>query len=876
MDIFTTIGNFFRKLFKLDGVRVKDDSSKLRHAVRYDPDINVGLTEMQIAERTEEKLINEKPANRTKSYGRIIFENVFNFCNTATIILVALLFIAGAGMYAFSSIIVILNMAIGIYQEIKAKHKVEKLSMVMESRYDVIRDGKHSDIPNKQLALDDIYVLHAGQQVPVDSVIKAGVVEVDESIITGESIPVRKSAGDYVLGACAVVSGEATLRADKVGKDCYIENVARVARRVSKPKSNIFSTLDKIIKIISVFLFFLAGFLLISLLVTDAESTFLIESGANLSEISQFQGVVITISAAILGMLPIGMFLLTSTTLAASTIKFTKKNTIPQDLYSIEMIAMVDTLLLDKTGTITDGKLEVIDSHKYAEAKYDTDAVFNTILLATKDGNSTANAIKSHFIYADSLEYKDFCAFSSARKFSAVTLADGTTYVMGAPDFVSVNNQELDEYVSSNAEQGRRTIALMEFDGDIESFNPENAKCVCALTLEDSLRGDVKETLDWFHENDVNIKIVSGDNPVTVSKIAEKSGIRNAENYLNCKGLSDEELLAKVDETTIFGRVSPEQKQLIVNGLQAKGKTVGMIGDGVNDVQALKEADCSISFASANEVARNISRIILMDNNFKTLPSAVQEGRQVISNIQKVSSLYIMKNIFVMFMVFMFTVLTFITKTNNYPFDTKRMLLIEFFVIGVPTFCFALQPNKARATDHFLANIMRASIPSAIGLILGVMFIFIMLGCFEGDMSTFATMQNASTAAIGLAAAGFVCLIIISMPPDWFRLGLTVFMIGLAGLAIWLDGLYAEQLDKWFGGTFLNIQLDLPAYNWMLIGVCAAIAGVVSLLVRFLVDWINKKYGEQMYVAVENFNAKLKDIKLSAKNKLTALIKKQK
>lgn len=867
MDIFTTIGNFFRKLFKKDGIQVKDDSQRLKKAVRYDPDINLGLTEMQLAERTEEKLINEKPANRTKSYGRIVFENVFNFCNTATIILVALLFIAGAGMYAFSSIIVILNMAIGIYQEIKAKHKVEKLSMVMESKYDVIRDGKHSDIPNKQLALDDIYVLHAGQQVPVDSVVKAGMLEVDESIITGESVPVRKMPGDYILGACAVVSGEATLRADKVGKDCYIENVARVARRVSKPKSNIFSTLDRIIKIISVFLFFLAGFLLISLLVTDAQSTFLIESGADLNSISQFQGVVITISAAILGMLPIGMFLLTSTTLAASTIKFTKKNTIPQDLYSIEMIAMVDTLLLDKTGTITDGKLEVIDSRTYSESKHPADSVFATILLATKDANSTANAIKTHFLYAETLEYSDYCAFSSARKFSAVTLNDGTTYIMGAPDFVSVGNNDLNNYVDSNANEGRRTIALMEFDGSIENFSPENARCICALTLEDSLRGDVKETLDWFHENDVNIKIVSGDNPVTVSKIAEKSSIKNADNYLNCKGLSDEELLAKVESTTIFGRVSPEQKQLIVNGLQAKGKTVGMIGDGVNDVQALKEADCSISFASANEVARNISRIILMDNNFKTLPSAVQEGRQVISNIQKVSSLYIMKNIFVMFMVLMFTIMTFITKTNNYPFDTKRMLLIEFFVIGVPTFCFALQPNKARATDHFLANILRSSLPSALGLILGVMFIFIMLGCFEGDMSSFATQLNASTAAVGLAAAGFVCLIIISMPPDWFRLGLTAAMMGISVLAIWLDFNYAEAL---FGDTFLNIVWPIPAYNWMLIGICAAIAGVVTLLFRFLVDLIAKKYGEQMYTALEGFNSKLKSIKTGLKNKLTS------
>ena len=289
-------------------VKVHADSHKHRDATRYDPDINIGLTQDKVNDRISEKLTNDKPINRTKSYTRIVLENVFNFCNTVTIILVALLFIAGAGMYAVSSVIVILNMAIGIWQEIKAKHKVEKLSIVIDNTCEVIRDGQHNVISTKQLVLDDIFITSQGMQLPVDSVIKSGIMEVDESILTGESRPVKKSVGDKVLAGSAVVSGEAVLRADKVGKDCYIENVARVARRVSKPKSNIFKILDRIIKGISVVLVFLAGLLLISLLVTGAESTFLIESGVALNEISAFQSYVITISAAILGMLPIGMF----------------------------------------------------------------------------------------------------------------------------------------------------------------------------------------------------------------------------------------------------------------------------------------------------------------------------------------------------------------------------------------------------------------------------------------------------------------------------------------------------------------------------------------------------------------------------------------
>ena len=837
--------NKIKRLFGRDNsVKVHADSHKHRDATRYDPDINIGLTPDKVDDRIAEKLTNDKPINRTKSYTRIVLENIFNFCNTVTIVLVALLFIAGAGMYAVSSVIVILNMAIGIWQEIKAKHKVEKLSIVIENTCEVIRDGKHEVISTKQLVLDDIYMASQGMQLPVDSVIKSGVMEVDESILTGESRPVKKSVGEKVLAGSAIVSGEAVLRADKVGKDCYIENVARIARRVSKPKSNIFKILDRIIKGISVVLVFLAGLLLISLLVTGAESTFLIESGVELTEISDFQSYVITISAAILGMLPIGMFLLTSTSLAASTLKFAKRNTLPQDLYSIEMIAMVDTLLLDKTGTITNGKLEVLETKVFSEPEVPVEDLFLTIVEATKDKNSTAVAIREHFLYGETLDFVDFCAFSSARKFSAITLKSGKSYIMGAPDYIVDDLEDLSCYVKCNSEQGRRTLALCEFEGSIEEFDVARSKCIAAICLEDELRGDVKETLDWFAKNDVDIKIVSGDDPVTVSKIAAKAGLQNTDRILNCHGVSDEELLSKAKETTIFGRVSPEQKCLLVNGLQKEGRTVGMIGDGVNDVQALKESDCSISFASANEVARNISRIILMDNNFKTLPSVVQEGRQVIGNIEKVSSLYIMKNIFVMFMVMMFTVLTFITKVNSYPFDTKRMLLIEFFVIGVPTFCFALQPGKARATDHFLAHIMRQSIPSALGLIVGVLFVFGMLGCFGGDQTSFATHENASTAALALAMCGFACLVIISMPPNLFRLSLIVAMIGVATLALWADYTYAED---WFGDTFLNIDWELPAINWVWCVVAMVICAVITLIFRKVIDVIAKKYGDEIY-----------------------------
>lgn len=832
-----------RLLKKLQKARnkKKHDSMKLKRAERFVCDPEQGLTDEQVVQRNQEGLVNKKVDNSSKSYFRIVFENIFNFCNTVTILLVILLWCIGAWDYTLSSCIIFINIAIGIIQEIKAKHTVQKLSLVAQSKCDVVRNGKRININTAELVLDDVFYIHAGAQVPADAQVLSGYIEVDESIISGESRPVRKEKGSDLLAGSNVHEGEACCRATRVGSDRYIEGVSRVAKRVTKPKSRIFSVLDSLIKGITVILVILAGFLLVADRVTV--------HGA-------WKDTIITVSSSILGMIPIGMFLLTSTALAASVLKLSKKNALAQDLSGIEMLALTDTLLLDKTGTITDGKLELVQTCKVGDVESPVD-LLNTIMSATHDSKSTAIALLQGVGEGTVMPVKDVMSFNSARKYSAVTLEDGMTYVLGAPDFVGVAQGEVGQIVHDNSCAGRRSILLSRFDGSIQDIDRTKTVPLFVFALEDTLRSNIKSTLDWFYENEVDIKIISGDDPETVRNIAGKAGLRNCENAVNCAELSDDELKEKASSTTVFGRVSPEQKSLIVKQLQSEGRTVGMIGDGVNDVQALKEADCSISFASANDVARNISRIILMDNDFASMPEIVKEGRQVIGNIEKVSSLYVMKNIFVMFMTLLYAIITIATKVNSYPFDTKKMLLIEFFVIGVPTFLFALQPTKARPKGNFLRNILKSSLSAATGLIVATGFIMIVNGFldFSSIASTAEEVEaiKAVMATYALTMAGFVCLVIISMPANKFRLIVSAVMFALSLIAIWVD-------SALFEGTFLGMKFIPFNYGWWII-LSTAIAVATVLLMRRFIGYIDAKYGDRMQKGIEKIQS-IKDAKM--------------
>ena len=811
----------------------KNDSRSHKNAERFTPDISKGLDGAVVAQRREDNLVNIKPINRAKSYPRIIFENIFSFCNIVTLFLMLLLVGIGAADYALSSSIIIISMVIGIVQEIKAKQSVEKLSLTVESTCTVIRDGEKKEISTRELVLDDVYIAEAGAQVPVDSVIADGYVEVDESILTGESIPVKRTAGESIYAGSIVMEGQAVARADRVGKDCYIESIARAARKVERPKSRIFNSINNFIKVATVILAVLAVILIISE-----------RLAAQMDDWNSWKDTIITVSSSIIGMIPVGMFVMMSTALAVSVLRLSKHSALPQDLYSVEMLARVDTLLLDKTGTITSGDLEVVDIKTLTEPTVDLRDLMCTFTEATKDKKSTARALDRKFEGGNVLKFTDALSFSSARKYSAVTLEGGKSYLLGAPEYVTVLSEEAKEYLSGQSKLGRRSVLLAQFDGPISEAVPEKTVPLDIFILEDSLRTDVRSTLEWFYKNDVDVKIISGDNPETVSNIAAKTGVFNADKWVNCRGLSKEELEEKAEEGVVFGRVSPDQKRDIVRCLQRKGRTVGMIGDGVNDVKALRESDCSISFGSANEVARNISRIILTDNNFSTLPTIVNEGRSVIGNIEKVSALYIMKNIAIMVLTLAFAIAGFVNPAISYPISTKQLLLLEFFVIGVPSLAFAMQKGNARrVTGNFMRNVLKSALPASLALILSVAIIYPlgMNGVFAAASETYVV----SVTGMALTVTGFMCLLIISLPPDKFRLIVAAVMFAVSIAAIYAD---YYLIGSWLGPdeTFLGmVPLESGAdAGWL--ALAAAAGTVVNIAALLAGRYIERKYGDRL------------------------------
>ncbi|MDR2090573.1 MAG: HAD-IC family P-type ATPase [Clostridiales bacterium] len=791
-------------------------------AERYDPLPDEGLTEAQVLERVSNGFVNGVPSVGSKSVGRILFDNIFNFCNGLTIALALLLVAVGAADYAVSSLIIFVSVGIGVSQEIRAKIAVKKLSLTVGGECGAVRGGKISKIQTRDLVLDDVYVLKAGMRVPVDSVILSGEAEIDEQIITGESIPVKKRAGDTVLAACGVVAGETTVRADKVGADCYIESVARAAKKINRPHSKLFTKLNGIIKIISCFLIPLAVMSFISNSVTGG-------NGIRLT--------VINTASSVLGMIPVGIFLLASTALAVGVLKLGKKKTLVQDIYGIEMLAAADTLLIDKTGTMTDGNLEIAEENALTETEYPPGEIAAAIVNAARDENQTALAFKRKYADGGRIKAVKTAPFSPEKKYSAVE-TENCSYVLGAPDFVSYGDARVDGFAEKSAMKCERTLALCRFDGKIEEFSKEKAVPIAVFALRDTLRPDVKETFEWFKNNGVDIKIVSGDNPLTVCETAKKSGIENAGKYINCADLSDAELEAAADNT-VFGRADPERKMKLVKILQKKGRTVCMMGDGVNDVRALKEADCSVSLASANETARNVSRIVLLDDDFKNMPRIIEEGGSVVGNMEKVAAALLMKTMFVMFYVFAFSIAGFFNKSGYFPFDTKRLMLVELFVLGLPPFVFAVQPNKERVKGNFLWNIGKNAIPAAAALIVSVGIVFLRT-FLTGDMlyirglGVGAEDYISSLAAIALAVGGFSAFIIITLPPNKFRLT----AIGLM-FALFISGLFADKYL--FGGLFFNTALPVGEDILTLLISLAVCVGV-NLFLRAVMEKMEAKF----------------------------------
>lgn len=726
----------------------KKKKDKTIEIERFNPQVKAGLSYDQVLKRQEEKLVNVVESKNTKTYRAIIFGNLFSFFNLLCLLVAGALISVGAWGDCLFMFIVLANTLIGMIQEIKAKKTIEKISLVSSPTALVIRNKMESKIPVSELVLDDIIILQTGKQICADSIVLEGTVEVNESLLTGESVAVKKTKGDILYSGSFVVGGKCYARVDKVGNDTYTARLAAQAKQYKKPKSELMGTLNTIITII--------GIIIIPLSILMFKNNYdLLGNNNSTAEIIR------RTAGSMIGMIPAGMFLLTSMALAVGVIKLAKKRTLVQDLYSIEMLARADVLCLDKTGTITDGTMKVNNVIQIkTDMKHTLDHLIGSMLTALDDNNQTSRALITHFGYSKDMTASHVLPFNSTRKMSGVTFTNGETYVFGAPEYVlKTKNAQVDNLVKTYASKGFRVLLFAQCDGTLKDDKiPPKREPVAIVVIEDHIREDAMETIAWFKENGVDIKIISGDNPITVSEVSRRVGVENADRYISLEGLSQQQVIDAADNYTIFGRVSPEQKCILVKALKAKGHKVAMTGDGVNDILALKEADCSVAMASGSEATRLVSNLVLLDSNFSSMPSVVAEGRRVINNIQKSSSLFLMKTIYTILLSIFYIIIG-----QLYPFTTRQVLLLETLVIGVPSFFLALQPNNEKIKGKFLSNLLSKSLPGALILFINV------IACYLFDLALGTDGQFQTMASLSITFVGLLVLFRLCKPFDVFR-----------------------------------------------------------------------------------------------------------
>ena len=662
-----------------------------------------GLSVDQVIERINGGFVNQAKADNTKTISSIFLTNIFTFFNMLCIVIAVLLIIAGSFKNLLFLLLVTINTTLGIVQEIRAKRTIEKLSLLTAPTTKVVRGGKIYDVLTNEVVLDDITILSSGKQIVADCIVLEGEVEVNESLLTGESVSIKKQVGDTLLSGSFISSGTCKARVDKIGEDCYIEKLAGKAKQYRKPKSELFNSLNAIIKVISFAIIPIAILMYIN----------------NFQTYNEFAPTIEKTAGAVLGMVPAGMFLLCSIALIVSVIKLAQRKALVQDLYCVEMLARVNVLCLDKTGTITDGTMKVYNCIEIQnKSGYTLKRIIGSMLSALNDNNQTSQALINYFGYNKELSATTIVPFSSQRKLSAVTFNDHGTYILGAPEFVmpSLKEGKIKDMIEQYAKDGYRVLLLANSPSAIsKDVVPSNRTAVAVIVLEDRIREDAIETIKWFKENDVKIKIISGDNPLTVSEIAKRVGVDDTESFINLEGMSEAQVISAANKYTVFGRVTPDQKATLIRAIRAQGNTVAMTGDGVNDILALKESDCSIAMASGSDAVRSVSHMVLLDSKFSSMPQTVKEGRKVINNVQKSSSLFFMKTIFTI----LFSILI-LAINQPYPFAPLQLYMLEFFIIGIPSVFLALRPNESRVSGRFIYNLLKNALPSALTLLLNV------------------------------------------------------------------------------------------------------------------------------------------------------------
>lgn len=839
---------------------------------RVNADINVGLTNEQAAERAAKGYANTATDPNEKSPLKIVAGNLFTFFNIVLFCIAAvfvtfviILKVIGRSdvadqYFGFSKFMflipALMNVGMGSFQEIQSLKVIKRLRIVTETKCRIIREGKTLTAEADKIVIDDIVCLSAGDQATADLDVVTGEVFVDESMLTGESDHVKKLPGDTILSGSSVIVGEARCRTVAVGDDTYAAQLTKKVKSGARHKSELMSTIMKIIKILTVGL----GIALVSVLVTliikissYGSNTSVWGMEMSLKDPVTWALLMLTSGTFGIGMIPSGLVLTTSVALMVSIAQLAKKKTLIQELYSLENLSRVDTICLDKTGTLTDGTMTVADVRAFIPME-EIERHVRVIVASAGERNATMEAVYQRFGLDDSAEYKEKIPFSSANKYSGVVYNDGSRLLMGAPEYLLPKDDKRLDISSDYAKDGMRVVALT-LDGELLAF----------IAISDHIRDTAPDTLKFFRENGVTVKVISGDNPLTVSKIAEQCGIENADKYISLAGVPLEDIPKIAEEYTVFARVSPEQKEALVVALQSKGHKVAMTGDGVNDILALRKSDSSITFAKATEAAKSCSDVVLLDNDFSHLKEVVGEGRRVISNIQKTAVLYLMKSIAVF--IFAFALIPF--AKGQMWLSVENLYMLEAAVIGTGGFLLSLEPKRTPIKGSFLKNIMSQSVAAGILAALSIL-LPIMLNTIPAHfgMSPFVSDANVRPMmTLFLMSAGFVVIFSSCIPFNKYRAFVLTALLAVATiLGLMLPSSYIGgktigegmlAFDRAAGQTIFDSQLVREMFrpgnsevirtllsdrnNFIVIRLFFYVAVPIFVLVRFAVENFARK-----------------------------------
>ena len=759
-----------------------------------------GLTAEEVEKRVAEGKVNGEQTVRTKSVAQILASNIFTFFNFLFLAMAIILafFVDFNDKKAFGSFgfmgLVIINSVIGIVQELRAKRTMDKLSLISAPKIKAVRDGVLSEVAVQDAVLDDLTELSTGDQICADSVLTEGVIEVNESLITGEPDAITKRPGDHVMSGSCVISGRCRARVEHIGKDNFAMKISSGAKYFKKPTSEIWRSLMLIVKVMA------------AVIVPLGVALFCVKyfaQGGNLN------ATIATTIGSLVGMIPSGLAALSSAVFCISVIRLSRHNTLAQDMYCVETLARVDVLCLDKTGTITSGDMEVNGVRPRKDlSEEEFNKMLKNVIAASSDANATALAIRDYLQSVEATQSaEETVPFSSARKWSGAYIG-GRSYVLGAPEFIlDVTKNGIKETCDEMAEKGYRVLALASSKNRfVETALPKQLRLEGFIFITDKIRPEAPETMRFFRDQGVIVKIISGDNPVTVRAVALRAGVTDCDNIIDMSTLDENADLVEIAEKyTIFGRVLPDQKLALVKALKENKHTVAMTGDGVNDVLALKESDCSIAMASGSDAAKNVSSLVLLDSNFASLPKVVAEGRRSINNLERSASLFLVKTIYNFLLA-----LIFLVVPSSLPFETNQLTLIGMVTIGIPSFVLALEPNSERVTGRFLPKVLSSALPGAIMVVAGISAVLLTKAFFLPDLTV---VQVQSMYVFVTVFVGFVYLFKVCLPFNFVHAVLFLACVGIY-VACYFVELPFLSFKVFFG---LSSEMPMPMLKALLV-----------------------------------------------------------